>query len=257
MSRAKRPAFFVAGQAPAFACLPRWGECRIAAFMKQQILFATLALVFATSLGQAAKPEIQHVMIEPATEDTPRSDTAAIAPLADGRLMVVYNKFHKTKEAGRDHGLCTIWSKLSADNGLALGIPPECWWTRRGRHERAGPGHHAYPRRRAVLIALRAHKVAPAAPCAYSCPRMKGKLSRNCPPIWKRSKGQLLQGGTSCIMELSGGRFLLPFHGGTGNQWSQKNSAGCYFSDDKGQTWKRSTLIDLPKRGAMEASWWS
>ena len=29
---------------------------------------------------------------------------------------------------------------------------------------------------------------------------------------------------------------------------------GCYFSDDKGQTWKRSTLIDLPKRGAMEAS---
>ena len=59
--------------------------------MKQQILFATLALVCVVSLGQAAKPEIQHVMIEPATEDTPRSDTAAIAPLADGRLMVVYN----------------------------------------------------------------------------------------------------------------------------------------------------------------------
>ena len=39
--------------------------------MKQQILFATLALVCVVSLGQAAKPEIQHVMIEPATEDTP------------------------------------------------------------------------------------------------------------------------------------------------------------------------------------------
>ena len=91
--------------------------------MKHNFLLGILALVLAASLGQAAKPEIQHVMIEPATEDTPRSDTAAIAPLADGRLMVVYNKFHKTKEAGRDHGLCTIWSKLSADNGRTWDTP--------------------------------------------------------------------------------------------------------------------------------------
>ena len=82
----------------------------------------------------------------------------------------------------------------------------------------------------------------------------EGKTFKEFPPIWKRSKGQLLQGGTSCIMELSDGRLLLPFHGGTGNQWSQKNFAGCYYSDDKGKTWKRSSEINLPKRGAMEAS---
>ena len=72
--------------------------------MKHRFFFASLGLAWVVSLGQAAKPEIKHVMIEPATDDTPRSDTAAIAPLADGRLMVVYNKFHRTKEAGRDHG---------------------------------------------------------------------------------------------------------------------------------------------------------
>ena len=222
--------------------------------MKQQILFATLALVCVVSLGQAAKPEIQHVMIEPATEDTPRSDTAAIAPLADGRLMVVYNKFHKTKEAGRDHGLCTIWSKLSGDNGRTWDTPRMLVDSAKGDMNVQAP---AIMRTRAgelYLIALRAHNGGSSSTMCVFVSKDEGKTFKELPPIWKRSKGQLLQGGTSCIMELSDGRFLLPFHGGAGNQWSQKNSAGCYYSDDKGQSWKRSSLIDLPKRGAMEAS---
>ncbi|MDG1897836.1 MAG: hypothetical protein P8J37_23295, partial [Fuerstiella sp.] len=32
---------------------------------------------------------------------------------------------------------------------------------------------------------------------------------------------QLLQGGTSSLLELKSGRLVLPFHGGTGNQWKQ------------------------------------
>ena len=72
--------------------------------------------------------------------------------------------------------------------------------------------------------------------------------------LWKVSKGQLLQGGASTLMELESGRLLLPFHGGTGNQWKQKNSAWCLRSDDGGKTWEKSNAINLPKRGAMEAS---
>jgi sialidase-1 len=73
-------------------------------------------------------------------------------------------------------------------------------------------------------------------------------------PVWRRSKGQLLQGGASGLVELDSGRLLLPLHGGAGNQWKQKNSAWCLRSDDTGGTWQWSTAIDLPKRGAMEAS---
>jgi sialidase-1 len=81
-----------------------------------------------------------------------------------------------------------------------------------------------------------------------------GKTFNALDPVWKQSKGQLLQGGASSLMELKSGRLVLPFHGGAGNQWRQKNSAWCFLSDDTGKTWTRSTAIDLPKRGAMEAS---
>ena len=73
-------------------------------------------------------------------------------------------------------------------------------------------------------------------------------------PLWSRSRGQLLQGGTSSLLELKSGRLLLPYHGGTGDQFKQKNSAWCLYSDNAGKRWKRSDPIDLPKRGAMEAS---
>lgn len=73
-------------------------------------------------------------------------------------------------------------------------------------------------------------------------------------PVWRRSEGQLLQGGASSLVELESGRLLLPLHGGSGNQWSQKNSAWCFTSDDNAKTWQRSTAVDLPRRGAMEAS---
>ena len=38
---------------------------------------------------------IRHVVIESATAETPRSDTASIAELSDGRLMVVYHRYER------------------------------------------------------------------------------------------------------------------------------------------------------------------
>ena len=73
--------------------------------------------------------------------------------------------------------------------------------------------------------------------------------------IWSRSAGQWLQGGTASIVRLASGRLVLPFHGGKGEQGTQHNTAGCYVSDDAGRTWRRTpAVIDLPMRGAMEAS---
>ena len=41
--------------------------------------------------ARAADSLVRHVTIEPATADVPRSDTASIARLSDGRLMVFYH----------------------------------------------------------------------------------------------------------------------------------------------------------------------
>ena len=38
---------------------------------------------------------IRQSVIEAATAETPRSDTASIAELSDGRLMVVYHKYEQ------------------------------------------------------------------------------------------------------------------------------------------------------------------
>ncbi|MHC4312662.1 MAG: hypothetical protein ACYSW3_09395 [Planctomycetota bacterium] len=64
---------------------------------------------------------VRHVVIEAATEDTPRSDTASVAELGDGRLMVVYHKYEKGQHGGHDQGMCRIWSKISRDGGRSWG----------------------------------------------------------------------------------------------------------------------------------------
>ena len=64
------------------------------------------------------------------------------------------------------------------------------------------------------LIALRAHEGGGSSTMCLFVSDDEGVTFKEMPPIWKRSKGQLLQGGASSLMELTGGRLLLPFHGG-------------------------------------------
>jgi sialidase-1 len=105
-----------------------------------------------------------------------------------------------------------------------------------------------------LLNCLRAHQGGSSSTMCLLASDDEGNTFSPLAPIWERSKGQLLQGGATGLLELKSGRLLLPFHGGSGNQWRQKNSAWCFLSDDKGKIWQRSGRIDLPKRGAMEAS---
>jgi len=228
-------------------------------------LAAALATVLVFAIGaieargqqQSApkgKPLIRHVVIEAATAETPRSDTASIAELSDGRLMVVYHKYERGRHGGRDHGKCTIWSKISRDGGRSWREPRMLVDVAPGDMNVQAPALLRLKSGKLLLICLRAHQSGGSSTmCVFSSTddaRSFGPLG----PIWRRSKGQLLQGGASSLVELESGRLVLPFHGGSGNQWKQKNSAWCFASEDKGKTWQRSTTVELPKRGAMEPS---
>ena len=105
-----------------------------------------------------------------------------------------------------------------------------------------------------LLACLRMHPGGASSTMCLFSSSDNGETFRESPPIWQRSKGQLLQGGASSLVLLSSGRLLLPFHGGGGHQWKQRNTAWCFLSDDNGKTWQRSSGIELPKRGAMEPS---
>jgi sialidase-1 len=201
-----------------------------------------------------ANSSIRHVVIEAATAETPRSDTASIAELSDGRLMVVYHKYERGKHSGHDHGICRIWSKISGDGGKTWEHPRMLVDVDQGDMNIQAPALLRMKSGQLLLICLRAHENGSSSTMCLFSSNDDGKTFSSLDPVWSTSKGQWLQGGASNLLELKSGRLLLPLHGGGGNQWRQKNSAWCCTSDDQGKTWQRSALIDLPKRGAMEAS---
>lgn len=119
------------------------------------IFFVVVATV---PFGQAAKSVIKHVVIEPATAQTPRSDTASVISLPNGRFMVAYHKYHRGKEAGNDHGFCTVWSKTSEDNGLSWKSPRLLVDVAEGDMNVQAPALLRTESGEIFLIALRAHK---------------------------------------------------------------------------------------------------
>lgn len=110
------------------------------------------------------------------------------------------------------------------------------------------------PSGKILLACLRAHPSGASSTMSLFVSGDDGETFERMDDIWSRSNGQLLQGGASSLVRLGSGRLLLPFHGGEGNQWRQKNSAWCMRSDDDGMSWLRSNAIELSKRGAMEGS---
>ena len=220
-----------------------------------RLLTPLLCAVLPTvAVAERKEPAIQHVVIEPATQDAPRSDTASMARLPDGRVMVVYHKYEQGKDSGRDHGFCRIWSKVSADQGQTWNNPRMLVDVAAGDMNVQAPALLRTKSGNLLMTCLRAHAKGDSSTMCLFESNDGGMTFVPRPPLWSRSKGQLLQGGTSNLLQLKSGRLLLPYHGGKGNQWKQTNSAWCLFSDDQGKNWHRSSQIDLPKRGAMEAS---
>ena len=202
----------------------------------------------------ARDPAIHHAVIEQAGPEMPRADTASVAELADGRLMVVYHKYEPGDHAGQDRGFCRIWSKDSADGGRTWRNPRMLVDVAPGDMNVQAPALLNLRSGELLMVCLRAHGSSSSTMCLFRSPD-GGETFVEEPPIWTRSQGQWLQGGASSLVQLRAGRLLLPYHGGSGSQSRQKNTVWCYVSDDAGRSWRRPEgKVDLPKRGAMEAS---
>lgn len=218
------------------------------------LLFVALDNWLAASRSTADDFVFRSVVIEAASAQIPRSDTASICELSNDRLMVVYHRYESGREAGNDHGVCRIWSRVSEDKGQTWQQPRMLVDVAEGDMNVQAPGVLRLKSGRILLNCLRAHGDGSSSTMCLFASDDQGRSFQQLPSLWKRSSGQLLQGGASSLLQLESGRLLLPFHGGDGNQWKQKNSAWCLFSDDDGASWARSNSIELPKRGAMEGS---
>lgn len=201
------------------------------------------------------QPDLTYAIVRSSGPDSPRNDTASVARLANGHLMVVWHKYRATGRGTSDFGRADIAAKISRDGGRT-------WEAERRLIEAAPDDNNVQaPALRKLcngdllLVALRGHRGGTSSTMTLHRSRDDGQTFVPERPIWEGSPGQWLQGGSSGLLELRSGRLLLPFHGGSGHQGAQHNVAGCFFSDDGGITWHHSPhAIDLPMRGAMEAS---
>lgn len=197
---------------------------------------------------------VDYATIAPRSDESPRNDTANVVELRDGSLLVVWHKYIANPAGGSDFGRAHIACATSRDGGRTWQDERIIIPAAKDDLNIQAPALVALPNGELLLAALRAHGKGSSSMCLFRSAD-DGKTWTEAGAIWSRSSGQWLQGGASSIVLLSSGRLLLPFHGGDGEQHSQHNTAGCYVSDDMGTTWRKTpAVIDLPMRGAMEAS---
>ena len=119
----------------------------------------------------------------------PRSDTASIAQLSDGRLMVVYHKYEKGKNAGHDHGFCRIWSKTSSDGGVTWKNPRMLVDVAKGDMNVQAPGLLRTKSGRLLMNCLRAHKSGGSSTMCFFSSSDEGKTFTEHDPLWLRLIG--------------------------------------------------------------------
>jgi sialidase-1 len=205
-------------------------------------------------------PDFTYAVVQARSPESPRNDTASVCALENGSWLVVWHKYRaealqSTHSGSSDFGRCDIAAKISSDQG-------EIWSEERILVE-ADPDDNnvqapALRRLRngdILLNCLRGHAGGDSSSMCVFRSQNNGASFEFFSKLWERSDGQWLQGGASSLLELQSGRLLIPCHSGTGDQGGQHNVVHCWFSDNSGLTWRRNSApVDLPMRGAMEAS---
>jgi sialidase-1 len=199
-------------------------------------------------------PAIEFTYIRKSGPDSPRNDTASIAELNDGTLVAAWHRYKPGPEGPSDFGLAAIAAADSHDGGYTWVNERIIVDVAEGDLNVQAPALRLMPDGELLLICNRAHARDSTSMLLYTS-KDNGKTFDVKNQIWEKSVGQRLQGGAASLLRLNSGRLLIPFHGGIGDQWSQHNAIGCYFSDHAGDSWELANgIVDLPMRGAMEAS---
>ena len=207
---------------------------------------------------------LDYAVVAKVDASCPRNDTASVAVLGDGRLLIVWHRYRSGERGSSDFGTIDIAAAESADGGRSWG-PHRIVVTPDDQHDLSvqAPALRRLSSGELLLMCLHSHKADDGEhEAGGSSSSMElfqsaddGETFHHVGFLWRRSKGQWLQGGAASLLELRGGRLLAPFHYGSGWQGNQHNRAACMLSDDGGHSWRRSTEdVDLPMRGAMEAS---
>jgi sialidase-1 len=196
--------------------------------------------------------------VEKAGLDNPRNDTANVAELPGGELMIVWQKYAANKESKEGGDLCPsrIVTKRSRDGGLT-------WQDERilvdvypGDLNTMAPALCMLPSGELLMNCVRDHSKSSTTMLLFRSTD-NGRTFAPSAPIWERSQNFWCQGGASSLVRLSSGRLLLPFDCQVAKYMTPTDHSVTrfYYSNDEGYHWNLSPAsIDLPMRGAEEPS---
>lgn len=208
-------------------------------------------------------PGLEYSVVRRVDDSCPRNDMGSVTRLTDGRLLVAWQKYTTSDYGSQDYGEIEIASRLSHDDGRS-------WQDERvlvRPHLETDFNVQAPALRRLasgdlLLMCLRAHRGGTETHPESSSSTMElfrskddGETFESFGYLWRRTKGNWMQGGVTSLLQLRSGRLLVPFEFGTGGQFTQHYQISCVLSDDEGKSWQQATsVIDLPMRGAIEPS---
>lgn len=213
----------------------------------------------AASGDRGAAPDlIRTVVVAKASPSNPRNDTANVAELPGGELMIVWHKYSASNDPRPGGDLCParIFTKRSRDGGLTWGDERMLVDLYPGDLNTMAPALCLLPSGELLMNCVRDHSKSSTTMMLF---RSKDNGRTFGPPeaIWERSPKFWLQGGASSLCRLSSGRLLLPFESVEGELWTPTDHSVVhfYYSDDQGHHWNMGpATLALPLRGAMEPS---
>jgi sialidase-1 len=195
----------------------------------------------------APSPGLHSSLLAPASAANPRNSEASMVRLADGRVLVAWTQFYS--RGFEDHAPARIVRAESSDRGRTW-TKPEVLVSNSGRQNVMS----------ASLLRLQSGEIALAYLLKNSSSDCKAylRLSRDEGATWGAPTLVTTGAGYHCmhndrLVQLRSGRLLAPVSWSEDFRKWDHSTSFCYYSDDRGKTWRRSiTEHDLPARGAEE-----
>ena len=118
------------------------------------------------AMNEEGSPEVQIVTVAPCSETRPRTDTASIAELDDGHLLIAYHGYLAGPEAGDDFGSAVVFLRESHDDGATSDLERRCRSPSRTTAATRGGAWPTSRRRRATST-----RICPVPSCVTAGPR--------------------------------------------------------------------------------------
>ena len=212
-------------------------------FLFLSIIAVSIGCGTAHDLGKRADRAPYTVLNLDPGPNNPRNSEGDFIRLKDGRLLFIYSHFYG--DSPSDYGHAFLASRESSDNGQT--------WSQVDKIEIPNEGELNVMS--VSLLRLQSGKIALfyGRKNSDSDSKKMMRISDDEAQSWGEPKLCISEVGyfvlnNDRVIQLPDGRLLLPVaqHNVPGGTWSSKGKIYCFYSDDEGDSWERSTSVPVP-----------